>query len=102
MKKKNGIKYLVFDSTDENREVLEKCAELLDGIKNEIKTINVSKEGEYEKDFMKIRFDAYDDLPLNKTLKLRILTIIIRCVFKEYGQFYPQVYLDKGLYELYK
>ena len=83
MKKKNGIKYLVFDSTDENREVLEKCAELLDGIKNEIKTINVSKEGEYEKDFMKIRFDAYDDLPLNKTLKLRILTIIIRCVFKE-------------------
>ena len=31
---KNGSKYLVFDSTDENREVLEKYAELQDGIKN--------------------------------------------------------------------
>ena len=35
----NGIKYLVFDSTelhsiDENKEVLKKCRELRDGIKN--------------------------------------------------------------------
>ena len=30
----NGNKYLVFGSTDENKEVLKKYAELLDGIKN--------------------------------------------------------------------
>ena len=45
LKKKNGSKYLVFDSTDENREVLGKYTKLWDGIKNEIKSINGGKEG---------------------------------------------------------
>ena len=34
--RKNGSKYLVFDSTDANRKVLEKYTELWDSIKNEI------------------------------------------------------------------
>ena len=42
--KKNGSKYLVFDSTDENKEVLKKYTELCDGIKNEIETINDGKK----------------------------------------------------------
>ena len=28
------------------------------------------KSGEYEKDYMKVKFSSYDDLPLNKILKL--------------------------------
>ena len=43
IKEKNGSKYLVFDSTNENNEVLKKYNELWDGIKNEIETINGSK-----------------------------------------------------------
>ena len=43
IKEKNGTKYLFFDTTDENREVLKKYTELWDGIKNEIETINDSK-----------------------------------------------------------
>ena len=46
-------KYLVFDSTDENKEVLKKYAELWDGIKNEIETLNDGKKGEYGKDLIK-------------------------------------------------
>ena len=46
IKEKNESKYLVFDPTDENREVLEKCTEFGDGIKNEIKTTNGGKEDE--------------------------------------------------------
>ena len=34
---------------------------------------------------MKKNFDADDNLPLNKLLKLRMLTIIVRSVFKEDG-----------------
>ena len=79
---KNGSKYLVFDYTDENKEVLKKYAELWDGIKNKIKTINVGKESEYGKDLMKIKFDTDDNLPLKKPLKLRMLTIIVRSVFE--------------------
>ena len=75
-------------------------AELWDGMKNEIKTINAGKEGEYGKDFIKIKLDTDDDLPLNQPIKLRMLTIIVRSVFEEDGKFYPQVYLDECLYEL--
>ena len=92
LKKKNGSKYLVFDSTDENKEVLKKYAELWDGIKNKIKTINAGKEGEYGKDLMNIKFDTDDTLPLKKSLKLRMLTIIVRSVFEEDDKLYLQIY----------
>ena len=42
--KKNGIKYLVFNSADKNKEVLKKYTEFWDGIKNEIKAINGGKK----------------------------------------------------------
>ena len=98
--KKNESKYLVFDSTDENIEVLKKYINLGNGIKNEIETINSGKKGEYGKDFMKIKFDIDDNLPLKKQSKLYMLTIIVRTVFEEDGKFYPQLYLDDRLYEL--
>ena len=89
-------------STDENKEVLKKYRELWDGIKNEIETINGSKKCEYGKDFMKIKFNTDDNLPLNKPLKLHLLTIIVRCIFEELlGVFYLPLYLDDCLYELH-
>ena len=100
IEEKNESKYLVFDSTDENKEVLEKYTELWDGIKNEIETINGGKKGEYGKDFMKIKLETDDNLSLNKHLKLHMLTIIVRSVFEEDGKFYQQLYLDDALYEL--
>ena len=36
-KKKNGNKYLIFDSVDEKKEVLKKYANVWNGIKNRIK-----------------------------------------------------------------
>ena len=98
IEEKNESKYLVFDSADENREVLKKCTELWDGIKNEIEAITGGKEGEYGRDFMKIKFDRDDNLPLNKTLKLRMLTVIVRSVSEGDGRFYTQAYLDMCLY----
>ena len=49
---------------------------------------------------MKIRFDSDNDLPLNKPLKFRVMTIIIKSVFEENGKLYPQLVLDDTLYEL--
>ena len=62
IEEKNGGKYSTFASTDKNIEVLEKFTKLWDKIKNSIKNIN-NKPGEYEKDFMKIRFESDDNLP---------------------------------------
>ena len=39
---KNGDKYLIFDSVDENKEVLKKYAHVWDGIKNKIKAIKLN------------------------------------------------------------
>ena len=46
-----------------------------------IKTINSSNEDEYGNDFMKIKFNSDDNLPLNEILKLHMLTVIVRSVF---------------------
>ena len=97
---KNENKYLVLDDVDENKEVSKKYEEVWEGIKKEIETINSGEKTEYGKDLKKIRFESNDDLPLNKLIKLRLLTIIIRSVFSEDGKFYPQLFLDDALYEL--
>ena len=49
---------------------------------------------------MKIKFDSDDDLPLNRLWKFRTMTIVIRSVFEDERKSYPQIYLDKCLYEL--
>ena len=99
IEEKNGNKYLIFDSVDENKEVLKKYTDLWDGIKNKIKEISVS-ECDYEKDYMKIKFNSDDNLQLNKPLKFHLMTLFIRCVFSEDGKFYSQLFLDDTLYEL--
>ena len=88
VEEKNENKYLVLDEIDENKEVLNKYEEVWEGIKKEIKKNNCSKKVEYGKDFKIIRFEANDDLPLNKPTKLRSITITIRSVFSENGKFY--------------
>ena len=97
--KKNENKYLIFNSTDENKELLKKYSDVRSGIKNKINAIN-SCECDYEKDFMKIKFISDDNLPLNKPLKFHTMTITIRYVFEEDGNFYLWVFLDDTLYEL--
>ena len=49
---------------------------------------------------MRIEFNSGDDLPLNKVLKLRMLTTIVRSVFKEDGRCHPRFFLDGCLYEV--
>ena len=66
IEEENGSKSLVFDSTDEHKEVFKEKAELWDVTKNEIETINGGKVGQYRKGFMKTKFDSYDNLPSNK------------------------------------
>ena len=97
--KKRVNKYLVFDSIDENKELLKKCSDVWNGIKNKIKEVGDS-ECDYEKDYMKIKFNSDDDLPLNKPLKFHNMTITIRSVFEEDGKLYPKLFFDDTLYEL--
>ena len=99
LRKKNGNKYLMFDSANENKELLKKYNDVSNGIKNKIKEVS-SGECDYEKDYMKIQFNSDNNLPLNKPLKFHNTTITIRSVFEEDGKLYPQVFIDGTLYEL--
>ena len=93
LEEKNGNKYLIFnDSVNENKWLLKEYVYIWDGIKNEMKTINSGEENNYGEDYMKIKFNSDDDLPLNKPLKLHAITIIIRSVFEEGGKLCPQVF----------
>ena len=76
-----------------------KYNDALNGIRNKIKEVSDS-EFDYEKDYMKIKFNSDDNLPLNKPLKFHLMTITIRSVFEEDGKLYPQLFLDDTLYEL--
>ena len=99
IEEKDMNKYLVFDSANENQELLKKYSDAINGIRDKIREIN-NNEYDYEKEYMKVKFNSDYDLPLNKSLKFRLMTITIRHVFEEDGKLYPQVFLDDTLYEL--
>ena len=90
---------MIFASTDKNKEALENFTELWDEIKYQIKMIGGNKPIEYGKDFMKIRFESDDDLPLGKILSIPVCIIIVGSVFQENNNYYPQVHLHEYLYE---
>ena len=92
IEEKNGNKYLIFDFVDENKEELKSYADVWNGIKNETKAISGGKENDYEKDYMKIKFNSDDDLPLSKPLKFHLKTINIGCFFDKDGKLYPQLF----------
>ena len=69
-------------------------------LKKKLKQLMVAKKIEYEKDYKKIRFQSNDDLSLNKTIKILLLAITIRCVISKDGKFYPHFFSDDALYEL--
>ena len=98
IEEQNGNKYLVFDSTD--KKLIDKFTKIWNKISLLIKTINHGKEIKYGKDFIKIKFDSDNDLPLKSLLKFHAMTIIIRSIFENDGKFYPQIYLDGCLHDL--
>ena len=93
---KNSNKFLTIDK---GNAILKKYDQVFSGIKYHIERIN-GKEVVYGSEFDKIKFLTNDSLPLGKLIYFPTLTIVIRCVFKQDGIFYPQVYLDECLYQL--
>ena len=49
---------------------------------------------------MKIKFNSNDELPLNKTIEIRSMIIVVRIVFHENSKYYSQVFLVECLCKL--
>ena len=64
----SGNKYLTLVSPDKNKDILKKYTELWYKIKDLIRSVtNIS--GDYDEEYMKIKLNSDDNLPLNKVLK---------------------------------
>ena len=50
--------------------------------------------------YIKIQINSNVKLPLNKTIEIPNMTIVVRGVFPENNKYYPQVFLDEGLCKL--
>ena len=61
IEEKGVNKYLVFDSTDKNKELLKKYNDVFNGSRDKIKEVS-SDECDYKKDYMKIKLKSDDDL----------------------------------------
>ena len=87
--------YLVISNKDD---VYKKLANILESIKNKI-TEKTWDALEYDKDYMKIKFEINNIFPTDKDVNTHIATIIIRAIFAKDGKYYPQLFLDDGLYK---
>ena len=76
--------------TGRNSEVLRKYAEVWNGTKDCTEKIHNNKLGEYDKDYIKIKFNSDHDIPLNKQLNFPTITVITRNIFEKDGKYYPQ------------
>ena len=92
-------KYLIFDSKDEIKKLLKRYDDVFNGLIDKIKKID-DDWLEYTKDYMKIKFNSDDNLPLNKPLRFYQMNITITCVINEDNKLYLQVFLDGALYSL--
>ena len=82
-----------------NKNVLRIFANIRKSIRTKIEQ-NTGGIVQYDKDYMRIKFGSNDNLPTDKIVNIRLATIIIRSVFAQNGKYYPQLFLDSGLYEL--
>ena len=97
----NGGKYLTLIFTDESKDMLEKCEELLTKFKDLIRSTNNNSD-DYDEKYMKIKFNLNDDLPLQKTLRLHdiIKGLVLDQQKKPGSNFSVSLDLTKGRYNL--
>ena len=95
----NRNKYLKLVPTNESKEKIKKYGELWSKIRDLIRSITKNSD-DYGEKYMKIRFDSDDKLPLNKTIEIPIMTIVVGAVFHENNKYYSHVFLDECLYKL--
>ena len=88
-------------STNESKEIIKKYEELWSKIRDSISSITKDLD-DYDEKYIKIEFDSDNKFPLNKTIEIRNMIIVVRAVFRENNKYYPQVFLNECLYKLWK
>ena len=75
-------KYLPLAPTNENKEKIKKFEELWIKIRDLIRSITKNSD-DYDDKYMKIKYNSNDELPLNKTIKIPTMTVVVRAFLKD-------------------
>ena len=67
---------------------IKKYEDLWSKIRNLIRSISKNSD-DYDEKYIKIKFNSDDELPLNKTIEIPIMTVVVRAVFYENNKYYP-------------
>ena len=94
----NKSKYLTLVHTNESKEKTKNYEELWCKIRHLIRSITKNLDDYNEK--MKIEFNSDEKLPLNKTIEIPSMIILVRAIFHEIKKYYLEVFLDECLYKL--
>ena len=94
--KVDNVRYLIiFGYAD----VLRKFVNIWTSIRTKIEK-NTGGIVQYDKDYMKIKFESNDNLPIDNIVNMHQVTIIIRNAFAQNGKICRQLFLDDALSEL--
>ena len=73
----NGNNYLTLVPTNEGKEKIKMYEELWIKIEELIRLITKKYLDDYQDKYIKIKFDSDDNLPLNKTIEIPIVKIVL-------------------------
>ena len=59
-----------------------------------------SDDYDYDEKYMKIKVNSDNELPLNKTVEIPTMAIVVRAIYFQNNKYYPQVFLDECLYKI--
>ena len=92
-KGKDDVWYLLISD-----DIFKKLVDIFESIKNII-TEKTGNAVDFDKDYMKIKFESNNIFPEGNDVNVRMATITIRAIFAQDGKYYPQLFLDDGLYK---
>ena len=97
-------KYLVVD--DSNKKVLDVFDRLFKFVGSTIDKINSDndffgmKTNGKISGYNKLTLSTDLELPIDKLIEFHWLTVVVSCVIKKGGNFYPEIYVDEGTFEV--
>ena len=74
-------------STYESKEKIEKYEERWIKIRDLIRLITKNAD-DYDEKYLKVKFNSDDELPLNKTIEIPSMTIVVRAIFHKNSKYY--------------
>ena len=89
-------RYLLIDLS--NKDALNVFDDMFNFISNKINKIDGDDKKVYG--YIRLKFNSDVDLPLDKLIKFHTLTAIVAGVILKSNKFYPEIYIDEGIFEI--